>query len=123
MRKMRQEDKVQNSFSFLKRLCINRVVDTGGRGCHSTFENMLKQAREEKKTAKERKTKSSFQQQLLELQQNQLQSFQDSELRMQEMMLKIFEEPRKTNMAEREKERECMLQLRKSNGKTALKQD
>ena len=52
-----------------------------------------------------------FQQQLVELQQNQLQSFQDSKLRMQEMMLKICEEQRKAGMAEREKDREFMLQL------------
>ena len=78
------------------------------------FENMLKQAREEKnkKTRKE-KPKNSFQQQLLELQGNELQSFQDSELRMQEMMLKIFEEQRKADMAEREKDRQFMLQLGK----------
>ena len=58
-------------------------------------ENLLKKAREEenKKTGKKKKKpKSSFRQQLLELQQNQLRSFQDSELRTQEMMLKFFEE-------------------------------
>lgn len=43
-------------------------------------------------TSKERNLKSSFQQQLLELQENQLQSFQDRELLMQGVMLKIFEE-------------------------------
>ena len=76
---------------------------------------MLKQAREEKnkKTRKEKKPKSSFQQQLLELQQNQLQSFQGSELRMQEMMLKNFEGQRKADMIEREKDREFTLQLGK----------
>ena len=76
---------------------------------------MLKQAREEKnkKTRKEKKPKSSFQQQLPELQQNQLQSFQGSELRMQEMMLKNFEEQRKADMIEREKDREFTLQLGK----------
>ena len=63
-----------------------------------------------KKTGKEKKPKSLFQQQLLELEQNQLQSFQDSELRMQEMMLKIFKEQRRADMTEREKDREFTLQ-------------
>ena len=42
------------------------------------FENMLKQVREEKnkKTSKEKTPKTSFQQQLLELHQNQLQSIE-----------------------------------------------
>ena len=79
------------------------------------FQELLKNAKEEKnkKTDKEKKAKVSFQQQLLELQQNQLKSFQDSEVRMQEMMLQVFEEQRKADMAEREKDREFMLQLGK----------
>ena len=76
---------------------------------------MLKQARKKtKKTGIEKNPKSLFQQQLLELQENKLQSFQDSELQMQEMMLKIIEEQRKADMAEREKDRKFMLQLGKT---------
>ena len=50
-----------------------------------------------KKTGKEKKPKSLFQQQLLELEQNQLQSF-------------VFKEQRKAEMTEREKDREFTLQ-------------
>ena len=64
------------------------------------FENKSKQVKEEKNKmiGKERNLKSSFQQQLLELQENHLQSIQDSKLLMQGVMLKIFEELQCTSL-------------------------
>lgn len=80
------------------------------------FEQLLQEAKKGKKKAKKEsdsKKSKSYQQQMLELQQSQLMSFQDSEHRMQDMMLKLFEEQRKADAAEREKDREFMLALGK----------